>query len=70
MHILDKTGMKSALNDFKKTGNYILGICLGMQIMCSSSEEDEREIGLSWFSAKVEALKPRKGFNIPHMEME
>ena len=67
MHILNKTGMKSALNDFKKTGNYILGICLGMQIMCSFSEEDEREAGLSWFSAKVEALKPRKGFNIPHM---
>ena len=67
MHILNKTGMKSALNDFKKTGNYILGICLGMQIMCSLSEEDEREVGLSWFSAKVEALKPRKGSNIPHI---
>ena len=67
MRIINNTGMRSALDDFKKTGNYILGICLGMQIMCSSSEEDENEVGLSWFPAKVQALEPKLGFNIPHM---
>ena len=64
MRIINNTGMRSALDDFKKTGNYILGICLGMQIMCSSSEEDENEVGLSWFPAKVQALEPKLGFNI------
>ena len=46
----------------------ILGICLGMQLMCSSSEEGNVE-GLNWFEAKtkktivIDSLR----FKIPHM---
>ena len=47
----------------------ILGICLGMQLMSESSEEDGDSIGLSFIKAKVTKLEiqdlkvPHVGFN-------
>lgn len=43
----------------------ILGICLGMQLMCETSEEGY-EIGLGWLNASVERIN---GINVrlPHM---
>ena len=43
----------------------VLGICLGMQLMCNSSEEGHLE-GLGWVDAKV--LKfDSKNIKVPHM---
>jgi imidazole glycerol-phosphate synthase subunit HisH len=42
----------------------VLGICLGMQLMCSHSEEGDVE-GLNIFSEKVVRFK--KGLKVPHM---
>lgn len=45
----------------------ILGICLGMQIMCNSSEEG-RSQGLSWIDAEVLKFKfSNPSFKNPHM---
>ncbi len=44
----------------------ILGICLGMQLFCSSSEEG-KEKGLNWIDASVIKFKKENGIKIPHM---
>ncbi len=45
----------------------ILGICLGMQLMCSSSEEGIDK-GLNWISADVKKFKfEDKSLRVPHM---
>ena len=45
----------------------ILGICLGMQLMCAFSEEGDCE-GLGWFDAKVVKFKfeDTLRFKVPH----
>lgn len=46
----------------------ILGLCLGMQLMCRSSEEASID-GLGWFGAEVRRFVPdgQKKLRIPHM---
>jgi imidazole glycerol-phosphate synthase subunit HisH len=44
----------------------ILGICLGMQLFCSSSEEGQ-EKGLNWIDASVIRFKKEGEIKIPHM---
>jgi glutamine amidotransferase len=46
----------------------ILGICLGMQLMASYSEEGEVS-GLGWFDATVKRMSPlnKTNYKIPHI---
>ena len=44
----------------------ILGICLGMQLMCSSSDEGKIKSGLNFFDLKISKLK-KKGLKVPHI---
>lgn len=46
----------------------ILGICLGMQLMCSSSDEGNLP-GLGWIDAEVRkiAFPEESGLKVPHM---
>ncbi len=57
--------LKSFLLDRKK---FLLGICLGMQLLCKSSEEGKRD-GLGIFDAKVIKFnsKFKEKLLIPHM---
>lgn len=64
---LHQTGLSSALNERREAGAHILGICLGMQLMCSVSEEDGDHEGLNWFSARVTQFMPDTGLSVPHM---
>ena len=52
-----------------KKGNYIFGICLGMQLLASSSEEEKPTNGLSIIKNKVKrfSLKETKNKQIPHV---
>lgn len=61
---LDKTLNHVVLE--KKTP--VLGICLGMQLMCSHSEEGDIQ-GLGWFDAKVTKIniKDQLRFRTPHI---
>lgn len=45
----------------------VLGICLGMQLMCSYSEEGGHVPCLSIFDVPVKRFEARKGEKIPHM---
>lgn len=46
----------------------VLGICLGMQLMCRSSEEGDLS-GLGWIDAEVSRLNEAEtsGLRVPHM---
>ena len=44
----------------------VLGICLGMQLMCAYSEENETQC-LGIFSEEVKKFVPQDGFKVPHM---
>lgn len=45
----------------------VLGICLGMQLLCKGSEEGQ-EAGLGWIDADVKRFRPKeKHIKIPHM---
>ncbi|WP_418501875.1 imidazole glycerol phosphate synthase subunit HisH [Flagellimonas sp.] len=65
---LKEHNMWNVLNDrVKKDKIPVLGICLGMQLLCNGSEEG-KESGLGWIDADVVRFRPKdKKFKIPHM---
>ena len=70
MKLLNKSGMRELLDKLVLEEKIpVLGVCVGMQIMATSSDEGELS-GLNWFNAKVkkinESLIPHKP-KIPHM---
>jgi glutamine amidotransferase len=48
-------------------GKPILGICVGMQLMASSSEENGLHVGLNWIPGKVVKLSLPLNYSIPHV---
>ena len=56
-------GLKKELQNNKK----ILGICLGMQLLCKIGTEIKVSKGLSVIDAKVEKLKQIKKIRLPHI---
>ncbi|MBR9986052.1 MAG: imidazole glycerol phosphate synthase subunit HisH [Desulfosarcina sp.] len=66
MELLKTSGMADAIQGF--TGP-VLGICLGMQLMASMSEEGDT-VGLNLFPEKIRRFRPgenMKGLKVPHM---
>lgn len=45
----------------------ILGICVGMQLMASASEENGVHPGLDWIPGRVVRLEPPSGYPVPHV---
>lgn len=70
MRQLSESGMQTALDEYviaKKIP--VLGVCVGMQIMASRSDEGELS-GLGWFNANVRRFDPnviKHKPKIPHM---
>lgn len=68
MEVLISNNLVGALNEAALVKKIpFLGICLGMQLMTSFSEEGEME-GLKWFDFKVEKFKIKDTvkFKVPH----
>ncbi len=61
------TGLDQGLGDYYKLGRPLLGICLGMQLMCRSSEEGGMRHGLGWFDARIVRFSADSGLHIPQM---
>lgn len=61
MEALKKTGLDQLIPELKQP---VLGICLGMQLMCRHSEEDNTA-GLGIFDVEVKKFEPK--FKVPHM---
>ena len=60
-------GMDSALREHVAAGKPLLGICLGMQLICRKSYEDGEHEGLGWIDAEVRHFPPAGGLKVPHM---
>jgi len=67
MRNLRANGLDRALYDARDAGAKILGICLGMQLMFSDSEENGAHQGLDWIRGSVKRFPDSAGLRVPHM---
>jgi glutamine amidotransferase len=67
MSRLRESGLDAVLTEHVAQGNPLMGICLGMQLMCRDSLEDGLHAGLGWVDAHVVPLELREGIKVPHM---
>jgi glutamine amidotransferase len=68
MKNIEKMGILDALNEsvlVKKVP--ILGICLGMQLLAESGDEDGPSRGLGWIPGRVRKIDARGDIKIPHI---
>src|SRR3546814_897910 len=61
MENLRRLNMVAALNRHVDDGKLLLGICLGMQLICRRSHEDGQHEGLAWIDAEVRHFPPGDG---------
>jgi len=69
MEHLKEYNMDDAIKEFVKSGKYLLGVCLGMQLLFESSEEFGDHKGLGLIEGEVVYFDKEKvkGHKIPHM---
>jgi glutamine amidotransferase len=69
MEHLNSNGMNEAIKEYAKSGKYMLGICLGMQLLFDSSEEFGSTDGLGLIAGEIKYFDKAKMQNlkIPHM---
>lgn len=60
---LHRSGLADVLRSLTQP---VLGVCLGMQLLCSHSEEGDVE-GLGVIEAPVRRIAARPGLRVPHM---
>lgn len=66
MERLNASGIRAALDAAKDRGAPILGICLGMQLLTSHSEEGDAD-GLGWIDAETREFRLPPPLKVPHM---
>ena len=64
---LRKTGVDGALTEANRAGALVLGICLGMQLMFSASQEGGVHEGLNWIRGDVIRFPDHASRRVPHM---
>jgi len=69
MEHLKQTNLDEAMKEYVKSGKYILGVCLGMQLLFESSEEFGNHEGLGIIPGRVVKFSKEieKTHKIPHM---
>jgi glutamine amidotransferase len=60
-------GFDQALDDVRKSGRPILGICLGLQMMADELEEFGTHRGLGWIRGRVARIPDAERLRVPHM---
>ena len=68
-HLRDR-GMDEAVREYAQSGKYLLGICLGMQLLFESSEEFGLTEGLGLIKGRVVAFDSSRfhtPLKVPHM---
>jgi glutamine amidotransferase len=66
MRGLSQTGLDAVVRELATAGRPILGVCLGMQVLFESSEEDP-DPGLGLLPGVVRRLPAGPGVKVPHM---
>lgn len=69
MNIIKQYGINLAINEIIKRGNFLFSICLGMQLLGSSSSEEKKTKGLCIIKNKVSKFTKMETKNkeIPHV---
>ena len=70
MEHLRERNMIEALREYANSGKYMLGICLGMQLLFESSEEFGEHVGLGLIKGHVKAFNESnfsQPLKVPHM---
>ena len=70
MEHLRERGMDQAVREYAQSGKYLLGICLGMQLLFESSEEFGISEGLGLIKGRVVAFDTSRfhtPLKVPHM---
>jgi imidazole glycerol-phosphate synthase subunit HisH len=70
MEHLKSRGMDQAVREYAQSGKYLLGICLGMQLLFESSEEFGISEGLGLIQGRVVAFDTSRfstPLKVPHM---
>jgi glutamine amidotransferase len=60
-------GLDQALQSFAESGKPLLGLCVGMQILLSSSTEHGRHLGLNLIRGEVVAIDSDPPCRVPHV---
>jgi glutamine amidotransferase len=66
IRLLTEQGVVSAIREFAASGNPLLGICLGMQLLLDASEEGVAP-GLGLIPGTSTRLTEQPGVRVPHM---
>lgn len=69
MNALNTKGLSELLREHAATGGYILGICLGMQMLLDSSEEGAAT-GLGIIPGDLQRMESVNGYRVPHVGWE
>ena len=67
MERLRAKGLDDAVRGTVQAGHHLLGICLGMQLLGSSSTEDGNTAGLGLIDNTVQLFDEAAGVKIPHV---
>jgi imidazole glycerol-phosphate synthase subunit HisH len=64
---LTMLGLTEPLRSFAASGRPVLGLCLGMQLLASDSEEGQRSEGLGLIPGSVQILPVDRVESVPHI---
>ncbi|URK17328.1 imidazole glycerol phosphate synthase subunit HisH [Thalassospira sp. GO-4] len=67
MKALGERELDVAISEFSRTGKPLMGICLGMQLLCSTSTEFKKSNGLDLISGTVTKLPNQHGRKVPEV---
>lgn len=67
MKIIKKKKIFESVCEANDKQNKILGICLGMQLLCKSSTENVFSRGFNFVNLKVDKFKKKKNLKYPHV---
>ena len=66
-NFLRESGLDVSIKDHVSSDGHLLGICLGMQLLLSSSDESPGFNGLDIFPGNCTLIPPASDFPVPHM---
>src|SRR5262245_2353712 len=64
---LNESGLAAPIKEHVRAGKKFLGICLGLQLLFTTSHEDGEHRGLDLFPGEVVRFPDRPGLKVPHM---